>query len=70
MLSISRKSLKQPNSMTRLKRGDLLAAPVDQLLQAPSQGEVALLVQEALVASVEPTACSIKDVLVDREAIV
>jgi hypothetical protein len=39
---------------THLERGDLLAAAVDELLDAPSQGEVTLLVQESLVARVEP----------------
>src|SRR5262249_61597582 len=37
-----------------LAGGDLLAAPVDDLLQAPGEGDVAVLVHDALVAGAEP----------------
>ena len=50
-------------SKGHLERGDLLASAVDELLEAPRQREVALLVQEALVAGVEPAACSRADKL-------
>ena len=36
---------------------DLLASPVDQLLEAPRQREVPLLIQHPLVPRVEPAAC-------------
>ena len=44
------------DAVARLDGRNLLAAAVDELLDAPGQGQVALLVQEALVASVEPAA--------------
>ena len=40
-----------------LNRGNLLSSSVDELLDAASQSQEALLVQEALVPSVEPSAC-------------
>ena len=40
-----------------LDRGNLLSSSVDELLDAASQSQEALLVQEALVPSVEPSAC-------------
>ena len=42
-----------------LDGADLLAAPIDELLEAPRQREEAVPVQEALVPRVEPAACAI-----------
>ncbi len=43
--------------LKHLNGRDLLAAAVDELLQAPRQREVTLRVQLALVPGVEPAAC-------------
>ena len=45
------------DAVARLDGRNLLAAAVNELLDAPGQGQAALIVQEALVASVEPAAC-------------
>ena len=42
-----------------LDGADLLAAAVDELLEAPRQRQEAVAVQEALVPGVEPAACAI-----------
>ena len=41
-----------------LDGADLLAAAVDELLEAPRQRQEAVAVQEALVPGVEPAACA------------
>src|SRR5438046_932586 len=40
--------------IVNLQRGDLLAAPVDQFLQSPSEGEVAIRINLSLIAGAEP----------------
>ena len=41
-------------NVVHLARRNLLAAAIDDLLQSPCDGEVAVIVEHALVAGVEP----------------
>ncbi len=48
------------NELSHLDRGDLLAAAVDELLDAARERQEAVAIQEALVAGVEPAACKFR----------